>query len=106
MLVLRKDGEEVTASLAATLRRAAAFLEALPAELQAKSSLSVDDDGQTLNLEWYQRIVRNARLILESDGRMVFLWVAGNDEEGVSDFTFDGVTAPPEIVAAIRRVVP
>jgi hypothetical protein len=98
-----EGGDRMTA-LADTLRRAAAFLDALPADLP-EPTMSVDDD-QSFCLEWYRTIVRNVTLwVKRGDEQLRVVWVAGNDEEGERVFTFDGVTVPPEVVAAIRRVI-
>lgn len=96
-------------ALAATLRRAAAFLDALPDDVPEPR---VYHDNWQLRLDWIRAdggAVRAGSIVAWVNIQHGDLYLGVNrllpdGSDAAQYFTFDGVTVPPEVVAAIRRV--
>jgi hypothetical protein len=88
--------------LAAVLRRAASFLEALPEDVP-KPRKTKDYNG-TIWYEWKRDARHWVAVSCIQPGELLWVWADGPDN-GPATNEWAGGSVPPEIVAAIRRVV-
>jgi hypothetical protein len=90
-------------ALAATLRRAAAFLDALPEDVPEPSVYAENEDYLAL---WWQGAGGGlVEVNIHRDGHYECEWKIAGTFGGPGTFGFNGQIVRPEVVEAIRKVI-
>ena len=82
--------------------QAEAFIQALPEGLPLPEYAC--EPGGSISLDWIQSRDRVLSLSIGEGHRLPYAWLDGA-ESGRAVADFDGKTAPPEILAGIRRIM-